>query len=114
MKICVCGWYYRESFLGLLGDLAKEFSVTIIANRAGLPLKYLGSVEYHVRENRGLEFGAYDKYIKDHQRIVTAHEAGHPFDQVCLLTGLSHHLVREHLDWYERLTKKEQELTPSN
>jgi len=48
-----------------------------------------------------------DKYIKDHQRVVAAHKAGHSFDEICLLTGLSPGLVQEHLELYQRLTNKE-------
>lgn len=50
-----------------------------------------------------------DKYLNDHQRIVTAHEAGHSFDEICLLTGLSSSLVQEHLDWYQRFKTKQVE-----
>jgi hypothetical protein len=48
-----------------------------------------------------------DKYLRDHQRIVAAHEAGHSHEEVCLLTGLSTKLVQQHLDIYQRLASKE-------
>ena len=63
MQICVCGWYFNERFLDLLTDITKEYPVTIIANRGELPKKYEGVFNYHVRENRGLEYGAYDYFL---------------------------------------------------
>jgi hypothetical protein len=38
---------------------------------------------------------------------------GHAFDEICLLTGLSSHLVRQHLDWYQRFAHKVTELAAS-
>jgi hypothetical protein len=37
-------------------------------------------------------------YINCRHRTVTADEAGHTFDEIRLLTGLSPHLVQQHLD----------------
>jgi hypothetical protein len=51
-----------------------------------------------------------DKYLNDHQRIVTAQEAGHTFDETCLLTNLSPGLVQEHLDWHQRFRTKQVEM----
>jgi len=65
MKICVCGWYFEPEFLITLKDINKEYPVTIIANRDRLPEEYKGVFNYHVRENRGLEYGAYDYYLKN-------------------------------------------------
>jgi hypothetical protein len=76
-----------------------------------LMLHYQGLLTQEIARRTNHEAQRVDKYLKDHQRIVAAHEAGHTFDETCLLTGLSPSLVREHLDWYERLTKKEVELT---
>jgi hypothetical protein len=45
--------------------LNPEHPVTIVANRDGLPDKYSGCFDYRVRENRGLEYGAYDYYLKN-------------------------------------------------
>lgn len=79
-----------------------------------LMLHYQGLLTQEIARRTNHEPHRVDKYLKDHQRIVAAHEAGHTFDQICLLTGLSPSLVREHLDWYHRLTNKEAELTPSD
>jgi len=63
MKICICGWYFNEKFLDALKMLSDKFPVTIVANRDELPEKYVGCFDYHVRENRGLEYGAYDYFL---------------------------------------------------
>lgn len=76
-----------------------------------LMLYYQGLLTQEIARRTKHDPQRVDKYLNDHQRIVTAHEAGHPFDEICLLTGLSPHLVRQHLDWYQRLTNKEAELT---
>jgi hypothetical protein len=76
-----------------------------------LMLHYQGLLTQEIARRTNHDPQRVDKYLKDHRRIVTAHQAGHSFDEICLLTGLSPHLVREHLDWYQRLTDKEAELT---
>ncbi len=64
MNVCVCGWYYEPQFMRFLRSVHKRgYPVTVVGNRPwaernGAPY------EYHVRENRGLEFGAYDYYLK--------------------------------------------------
>lgn len=75
-----------------------------------LMLHYQGLLTQEIARRTHHEPHRVDKYINDHQRIVTAHEAGHVFDEICLLTGLSSHLVRQHLDWYQRFANKETEL----
>lgn len=79
-----------------------------------LMLHYQGLLTQEIARRTNHEPQRVDKYLKDHHRIVTAHEAGHSFDEICLLTGLSPNLVREHLDWYRRLTSKEAEPTASD
>ena len=64
MQICICGWYFNEELLDLMEHINKTYPVTIIANRNKLPDKY-DSFNYHVRENRGLEYGAYDYFLKN-------------------------------------------------
>jgi len=63
MNVCVCGWYYNPDFMRLLRQVHKKHPVSVIGNqpwadRDGYPYNY------HERENRGLEFGAYDYYLK--------------------------------------------------
>ena len=65
MKICICGWYFEPGLLKDLKNLNEKFPVTIVANRDRLPEEYKGVFNYHVRENRGLEYGAYDYYLKN-------------------------------------------------
>lgn len=74
-----------------------------------LMLHYQGLLTQEIARRTNHEPRRVDKYLKDHQRIVTAHEAGHSFDEICLLTGLSPSLVREHLNWYRQLTNKEKD-----
>lgn len=69
MKICICGWYYRPLFLAIMGLVHKYHKCFIVAHRNGhnwgLPSKTI--------ENIGLEFGAYDYYLKnewDHESDV--------------------------------------------
>jgi hypothetical protein len=79
-----------------------------------LMLYYQGLLTQEIARRTNHDPQRVDKYINDHQRIVTAHEAGHTFDEICLLTGLSPHLVQQHLDWYQRFTNKETELTAND
>ncbi|MCG2768940.1 MAG: DUF1670 domain-containing protein [Anaerolineae bacterium] len=78
-----------------------------------LSLHYQGLLTQEIARRTNHDPQRVDKYLKDHHRIVAAHEAGHSFDKTCLLTGLSPSLVRQHLDWYERLTNRETGLTTS-
>jgi hypothetical protein len=65
MQVCVCGWYFNEKCLDVLKDITSQFPVTIIAHKDKLPKKYHGHFEYIVRKNRGLEYGAYDHFLKN-------------------------------------------------
>lgn len=79
-----------------------------------LMLHYQGLLTQEIARRTNHEPHRVDKYLKDHQRIVAAHQAEHSFDEICLLTGLSPSLVQEHLDWYQRLINKEVELTAND
>jgi hypothetical protein len=79
-----------------------------------LMLHYQGLLTQEIARRTNHHPQRVDKYLNDHQRIVTAHVAGHPFGEICLLTGLSPNLVREHLHWYRRLSEKETDLTASD
>jgi hypothetical protein len=63
MQICICGWYFNEQLLGVMESINEKYPVAIIANRDKLPDKY--NFNYHVRENKGLEYGAYDYFLKN-------------------------------------------------
>lgn len=65
MQVCVCGWYFNERFLDTMKEINKDYPVSIIANRDELPDKYKSVFNYHVRENKGLEYGAYDYFLKN-------------------------------------------------
>jgi hypothetical protein len=81
---------------------------------AVLMLYYQGLLTQEIARRVNHDPQRVDRYINDHHRIVTAYEAGHPFDQICLLTGCSPSLVQEHLDWYQRLANKENGRTASD
>jgi len=115
----VCGWIkqYKESHpdeilhhAGVVFDLGR----TQTHKGPVLMLHYQGLLTQEIARRTNHEPHRVDKYLKDHHRIVAAYQAGHPFDEICLLTGLSPSLVREHLDWYQRLANKEAELIMSD
>ena len=62
MQICVCGWYFYEEFYSTLAALRDAFDIVIIANRSGDTL----GLPYVVRENIGLEWGAYWYFLDAH------------------------------------------------
>jgi len=66
MQICVCGWYYYHDLLDVLEKVEKEgnHSVTIIAHRYDDILKK-HNLKVIERENVGVEYGAYDYFIKN-------------------------------------------------
>lgn len=92
---------------GVIFDLGR----TVSHKDRVLMLYYQGLLTQEIARRTNHNPPQVDKYINDHQRIVTAHEAEHSFDEICLLTGLSPSLVREHLNWYQRFKNKETELT---
>lgn len=59
MQICVCGWYYYKDFYTVLASLRTTFDIVIIANRPGDTL----GLTCVVRENIGLEWGAYSYFL---------------------------------------------------
>ncbi len=60
MSICICGWYFNESFLKTVA--ASGYSAFVVKHREG-DTQGIPSALY---ENRGLEFGAYRDYILNH------------------------------------------------
>lgn len=68
LKICVCGWYLGEydDLYMMLHKLhhKEEIGVHVVANKPGSYLEIV-DLPYSIRENIGLEFGAYDYYLKN-------------------------------------------------
>lgn len=61
MKICVCGWYYQKEFYE---ELSKtDYKITIVSNKKEVPEDINKKYNTIVRENIGLEFGAYNHFI---------------------------------------------------
>ena len=61
-KICVIGWYFFENFYDEVKKKSKD--THIVAHRYNKILDEL-KLDYSVIKNIGLEFGAYDYYIKN-------------------------------------------------
>lgn len=59
LSICICGWYFHEPFLKRLH--AFSYPVHIVAHREGNCCAWPNTLI----PNEGLEFGAYDYYIKN-------------------------------------------------
>ena len=101
---------YYESHPGEVlphAGVVFDLGPTVTHKGPVLMLHYQGLLTQEIARRTNHDPQSVDKYLKDHHRIVTAHEAGHSFDEICLLTGLSPNLVREHLDWYQRLTNED-------
>jgi len=62
IKICIVGWYY---FKEIYKQLSKsKFDIHVIAHRHNEILDNL-NIKYSIKDNIGLEYGAYDWYIKN-------------------------------------------------
>jgi hypothetical protein len=59
VKICVCGWYFYQDFYATLNSLRAAFDIVIIANKSG----NAPGLPYILRENIGLEWGAYSYFL---------------------------------------------------
>jgi hypothetical protein len=66
MNICVCGWYGREfdDFYMTLYKAHKKCPVTVVAKKED-PYWEEMALPYVVMDNVGLEFGAYDYYLRN-------------------------------------------------
>lgn len=64
MKICVCGWYYEPRLMDVLREVNSRYPVTIIAHKP--PEKSVVGLQVVETANVGLEFGAYDHYLKQY------------------------------------------------
>jgi SAM-dependent methyltransferase len=64
MSVCVCGWYldrFDDSYM-VLHRVNKRYPVHVVSNRDSDYLKTI-DLPYTVRENTGLEWGAYNHYL---------------------------------------------------
>ena len=66
LKICVCGWYLEEfdSFYMSLHRLKELYPVHVVSNKESDYLNVM-DLPYTVRENTGLEWGAYNQYLME-------------------------------------------------
>lgn len=60
MEICICGWHYHQPFFRALEKVKNRFQMTVIAHRKG-PTFRIPTIR---RSNIGLDWGAYDYYLK--------------------------------------------------
>jgi hypothetical protein len=65
MDICIVGWYFYDSCYSIMREINKTHNVSIISHKFEFDkLQSLG-IPYVTIENIGLEFGAYDYYLKN-------------------------------------------------
>ena len=64
MNICVAGWYFEkfDEFYASLYRIKENHNIHIVANRHSDFLE-IADLPYTVRENTGLEWGAYNHYL---------------------------------------------------
>ena len=64
MQICVCGWYYFPKLMPILKRVHEttEHDVFIVAHRENA---WLEEFDHYIRENKGVEYGAYDWFLKN-------------------------------------------------
>lgn len=60
MAICIAGWYFRKSFFESIAS--SGIPAFVVKHREGDTL----GIPSALYENRGLEFGAYREYVKNH------------------------------------------------
>jgi hypothetical protein len=62
MNVCICGWYYNKGFIDVMNrSLSLMHDIFIIGHRDG----DAGNIQKVIIQNVGLEFGAYDFYLKN-------------------------------------------------
>jgi hypothetical protein len=59
MQISICGWYFYKDFYATLNSIRTSFDIVIIANKPG----DTSGLPYILRENIGLEWGAYAYFL---------------------------------------------------
>ena len=60
MKICISGWYFRQTFFEAVA--MGGYGAFVVKHQPG----DTGILESELHENRGLEFGAYRQYVENH------------------------------------------------
>ena len=69
LQICVCGWYLDEKFYTVLGNIDREkFQVNVVSHKGEEETSTLcvkNNLRHVVKNNVGLEFGAYDYFLKN-------------------------------------------------
>ena len=65
MKICVCGYYYKPEFFKMMNHIKDKYDIHVVANKTWVNGEVPASIPVTKRENRGLEWGAYDFYLKN-------------------------------------------------
>ena len=65
-NVCVVGWYFRPAFYACLQTLqAHGIAVTVIAHREPPADLDLQALDVHAQANVGLEWAAYDLFLRD-------------------------------------------------
>lgn len=77
-----------------------------------LRLMYQGLLTKEIAARTAHSPRAVDAYIADHRRVVAAHEAGHRFEEIHLITGLPASVVRQHLHIYQEATDSRKSQKP--
>lgn len=64
MSICICGWYFEkfDPWYMSLHRVKDKYPVFVVANRQD-PFLEICDLPFEVRENTGLEWGAYNHYL---------------------------------------------------
>jgi len=65
MKICVTGWYYDRDFLTILKKISTMFDTTIVSHELFKPVQFRNGIKHVSIDNIGLEWGAYDFYLRN-------------------------------------------------
>jgi predicted SAM-dependent methyltransferase len=67
MSICVCGWYFEkfDPWYASLHRVKEQFPVFVVCNRDSDFTKVF-DLPFTIRENNGLEFGAYNHFLMHH------------------------------------------------
>ena len=65
MNICVCGWFLLPELMAQLKKVSEKHDVYIVSHSQNKALLDTFGINYCIIPNVGLEFGAYDHYLKN-------------------------------------------------
>lgn len=65
MNICIVGWYFYDDFYSVMRKVNKTHDVSIVSHKYEFNKLQSYNIPYITIDNIGLEFGAYDFYIKN-------------------------------------------------